>query len=170
MIIRRTTLDDAKAIARIHVHAWQAAYRGIVPSPFLDSLSIEERENMWQQNLQQKASETWVAEEGGEVLGWISAARSRDTDASPTTGEVWAIYVAPEHWRRGVGRSLWSEAEEHLNWSGFSNITLWALKANTQALAFYKSIGLAIEPGSEKTITRGGTELREIRLRKQLGG
>jgi ribosomal protein S18 acetylase RimI-like enzyme len=170
MIVRRARLDDARAIATIHVHAWQAAYRDIVPSAFLDSLSVEEREKVWHQNLARKASETWVAEEGGQLVGWISAAQSRDTDALPATGEVWAVYVAPAHWRRGVGRRLWNEAEEHLSASGFSDITLWVLKANAQAIAFYESIGLVIEPGSEKTITRGGTELREIRPRKRLGG
>jgi ribosomal protein S18 acetylase RimI-like enzyme len=168
MMVRRARLDDAKAIAAIHVQAWQLAYRGILPSAFLDSLSVEEREKVWHQNLERRASDTWVAEEDGQLLGWISTARSRDTDALPSTGEVWAVYVAPAHWRRGVGRHLWTEAEKHLSGSGFSDITLWVLKGNARAIAFYQSIGLAIEPGSEKTITRGGAELREIRLRKQL--
>jgi ribosomal protein S18 acetylase RimI-like enzyme len=170
MTVRRARLEDAEAIAAIHVHSWQVTYQGIVPSTFLGSLSVEERERVWRQNLKQATSETWVAEEGGHVLGWISAARSRDLDALPKTGEVWAIYVDPAHWRRGLGRCLWHAAEGHLEASGFSEITLWVLKTNAQAIAFYESIGLAIEPGSEKTINRGGTELLEIRLRKRLGG
>ena len=47
MIVRRARLDDAKAIARIHVHAWQSAYQGIVPSAFLNSLRIDDREQIW---------------------------------------------------------------------------------------------------------------------------
>jgi ribosomal protein S18 acetylase RimI-like enzyme len=170
MIVRRARLEDGRAIAAIHVRSWQVAYQGIVPSAFLGSLSVEDRENVWRQNLERGISETWVAEEDDQVLGWISAARIRDSDALPTTGEVWAIYVDPSHWRRSVGRCLWRWAEGHLDASGFSEITLWVLKENAQAIAFYESIGLAIEPGSEKTITRGGAELLEIRLRKRLGG
>jgi ribosomal protein S18 acetylase RimI-like enzyme len=170
MTVRRAELDDADAIAAIHVHAWQEAYRGIVPHSYLDSLSIEARKKVWQENLEQRTSDTWVAEEGGQVLGWISAARSRDSDAQPSTGELWAMYVHPQHWRRGIGRLLWHEAEEHLRTLGFSEATLWVLKGNAQAIAFYESNGFIIEPGSEKTITRGGADLLEIRLRKRLGG
>jgi len=162
-------MEDAKAIAAIHVHAWQAAYQGIVPSTFLDSLSIEDRENRWRTNLDQRASETWVAEEDGKVVGWISAARTRDEDAHSTTGEVWGIYVDPAQWRRGVGGSLWHEAEAHLDAAGFLDITLWVLKENAQAIAFYESIGLVVEPDGEKAIVIGGTALLEIRLRKRLG-
>jgi len=170
MLVRQASPEDAKAIAAIHVRAWQVAYQGIVPSTVLSSLSVEEREKIWSRNLDRRASKTWVAEEGGQVLGWISAAQSRDEDAPPTTGEVWGIYVDPACWRRGVGQRLWSEAEEYLRASGCSGVTLWVLKENARAIAFYESIGLAIEPGLEKAIAMGGTELLEIRLRKQIGG
>jgi ribosomal protein S18 acetylase RimI-like enzyme len=166
---RRATLDDARAIAAIHVHSWQAAYREIVPEHFLSSLSIDERERVWQQNLQQRDSETWVAEEDGQLLGWISAGRSRDLDALPGTGEAWAMYVDPPYWRQGVGRLLWRKVERQLRAAGFSDVTLWVLKENAQAIRFYESNGMMIEPQSEKTITRGGAELIEIRLRKRLG-
>ena len=146
------------------------AYQGIIPSETRRSLSVEQREGAWRQNIEREASKTWVAEEGGQVLGWISAARSRDSDALPTTGEVWAIYVAPPYWRQGVGQNLWREAEGDLRASGFSEITLWVLKENARAIAFYEANGFAIDPGSEKTITQGGVELREIRLRKRLDG
>ena len=168
MIVRRAKLEDARAIAAIHVHTWQAAYQGIIPSTFLDSLSIEDRENRWRTILNQTASETWVAEEDNEVVGWISAARSRDEDAPSTTGEVWGIYVDPAQWRRGVGASLWHEAEVCLEAAGFLDITLWVLKENARAIAFYESIGFVVEPDGEKSIVFGGTTLLEIRLRKRL--
>jgi ribosomal protein S18 acetylase RimI-like enzyme len=170
MPVRRAEPNDAQAIATIHVHSWQEAYRSVVPQSYLDSLSIEDREKVWQQNLEQGTSDTWVAEEGGRIIGWISAARSRDSDAHPATGELWAMYVDPQYWRRGIGRRLWHEAEAHLRSLGFSEATLWVLKENAQAIAFYESNGFIIEAESEKTITRGGAELLEIRLRKRLGG
>ena len=168
MIVRLATHDDAQAIATIHVDGWRAAYRGVVPSAFLDSMSVVDRERVWSRNLERRESETWVADEGDQLLGWISAARSRDADASTETGEIWAIYVAPVHWRRGVGRRLWNTAEEYLRASGFSEVTLWVLEDNAPAIAFYEVLGFAIERGSSKTITRGGAHLQEIRLRKVL--
>jgi hypothetical protein len=50
-MIRSATPGDARAIATIHVEAWRAAYRGIVPDEYLDSLSIDGRESTWRQNL-----------------------------------------------------------------------------------------------------------------------
>lgn len=68
-----------------------------------------------------------------------------------------------------MGRRLWKEAETHLSACGFSDATLWVLKANAQAIAFYESIGLVIETDSERVITRGGAELLEVRFRKRFG-
>ena len=108
MTVRRATLDDALAIATIHVRAWQAAYQGIVAAAFLDSLSVEEREARWRKNLTEGASAMYVAEGPDGVIGWASVGGCRDPDATPTTAELWAIYVAPDRWHRGIGRALWA--------------------------------------------------------------
>jgi len=169
VIQRPAQPDDAFSIATIHVRAWQNAYRGIVPDAFLDSLSIEQRSTVWQQILTQKdAEEVWVAAEGDEIRGWISAAASRDTDAAPSTGEIWAVYVMPGRWRQGVGGLLCEGAEQRLGKQGMKDVTLWVLKDNERALRFYESRGFRIDPGIEKTIVRAGAELREIRMRKHL--
>ena len=167
-IVRPAVLEDARAIAAIHVQSWQLAYQGIVPAAFLASLSIEEREGVWAENLQRMASKTWVADEGGKVVGWISAARSRDSDALPSTGEVWAIYVDPWYWRRGVGGLLLVRRKGNWPPPDFRSVTLWVLKENTRAIRFYEAHGLVIEPGSGKTITRSRAEQFEVRLRKRL--
>src|SRR6185437_9293443 len=98
MTIRRARPDDALRIATIHIESWQAAYRGVVPDEFLDSLSIEQRSAAWRQNLEAAEPMTWIAEEHGAALGWVSAGRSRDTDATQSTGEILAVYVHPQHW------------------------------------------------------------------------
>ena len=157
-------------IATIHVLSWQAAYRSIVPAQFLGSLSIDQREGVWRRNLERGAVDTRVAEEDGEVLGWISAGASRDADAVSSTSELLAIYIDPRHWRTGVGQRLWDDMEEHMKRTGVSEVTLWVLKDNTGALAFYRSNGFVLDAGVEKTIELGGTDLIEIRLRKRLGG
>jgi len=41
--IRQATVEDAAIISFIGVTSWQAAYRGIVPDSYLDSLSVEQR-------------------------------------------------------------------------------------------------------------------------------
>jgi ribosomal protein S18 acetylase RimI-like enzyme len=169
MVVRRATAEDSGAIAEIHVRAWQAAYRDIVPPEFLDSLSVEQRQRVWRQRLEGGTPGTSVLEEQGEVLGWVSAGPSRDSDALSSTSELAAIYVAPEHWRRGVGQRLWSDAEAQLRRAGFLEVTLWVLKENAGALRFYRANGFVVDPGIEKVVELGGAALIEIRLRKQLG-
>ena len=43
MIIRQATEEDAWQIADILVEDWKMAYRGIIDSDYLDSMSVEER-------------------------------------------------------------------------------------------------------------------------------
>jgi ribosomal protein S18 acetylase RimI-like enzyme len=170
MVSRGATPEDARAIAAIHVRSWQAAYRGIVPTAYLDALSIDQREGVWHQMLQRGGADTWLVETNGQPVGWISVGRSRDTDAAVSTGELYAIYVDPDHWGRGIGRQLWSDAEKRMESSGVSEVTLWVLKHNARAMRFYHSNGFVVEVGSEKTLELGGAELVEIRLRKHIGG
>jgi ribosomal protein S18 acetylase RimI-like enzyme len=165
MIIRRAGLEDAWGIATIHVQAWRVAYRGIVPDEYLGALSIEQRHAGWRQILEAGES-VWVAEDGNEVLGWISAARSRDVDASQSTGEIWAVYVDPGHWRTGVGRALCAAAEQELRRQGFTEMTLWALKDNELARRFYASIGFVRDACEDRIIQLGGKGLHEVRMRK----
>src|SRR5437763_1209075 len=170
MIIRTARLEDARAIAAIHVRAWQSAYRGIIPSAFLDDLSIDQRENVWRQQLVRGDTTILLAEENEQALGWAQVARSRDADAGSVTGELYAMHVAPEHWRHGVGQQLWREGTVHLRRSGFAEVTLWVLRDNAGACAFYRSNGFAVDVGIEKTLQLAGAELVEIRLRNRIGG
>jgi ribosomal protein S18 acetylase RimI-like enzyme len=169
IVVRLAALADAESIATIHVRSWQKAYRGIVPDDFLQALSIERRTETWQAVLLKQTSDVWVAEENGRLLGWISVGKSRDADADAATAELWAVYVDPGKFRRGVGRALWLQAEGHLRSMMFSAVTLWVLQANQSALTFYERMGFLREPGSEKTIEIGGSQLIETRLRRRLG-
>ena len=41
--VRRGRVADAPAMGRLHVRAWQAAYRGHMPDDYLDGLRAAER-------------------------------------------------------------------------------------------------------------------------------
>ena len=43
---RPMTDDDLDAVCELHVRAWQAAYRGIVPQAFLDGMTPAGRAKM----------------------------------------------------------------------------------------------------------------------------
>jgi ribosomal protein S18 acetylase RimI-like enzyme len=168
MLLREATAADAHAIATIHVQAWQAAYQGIVPAAYLESLSIEKREALWRGLLMKNDSETLVAESQGEMRGWINIGPSRDNNAGSQTGEIWALYISPGHWGTGVGQSLLAKAAMRLPQMGFFQTTLWVLRDNKRAIRFYHAADFRVDFGKEQIVDCGGAKLVEIRLRRQL--
>lgn len=167
MLIRPATIQDAPAIAEIHVASWQHAYRDLMPADFLAALSIDEREARWAGSIAKK-SPVLVAVIDGELAGFIAIGPSRDQDATPVMFEIWALYVAPAHWSGGVGRALWLAAREACAANGAKAISLWVIVGNERAIRFYESAGFAIDPGAPLTFELGGVQLEEIRMLQQL--
>jgi ribosomal protein S18 acetylase RimI-like enzyme len=60
----------------------------------------------------------------------------------------WINYlaVAPEHQRKGLGRLLMAEAERLLRERGCPKINLQVRETNAGVIAFYRSLGYAVEP------------------------
>lgn len=48
---RPATVDDAPAIAAIHVRSWQRAYADLLPADFLAGLDVEQRVAYWRRDL-----------------------------------------------------------------------------------------------------------------------
>ncbi|HUQ39529.1 MAG TPA: hypothetical protein VM030_05200, partial [Acidimicrobiales bacterium] len=49
--VRVAGVEDARAIAEVHVASWLAAYRGIIDDDVLDGLSVDARAARWVENL-----------------------------------------------------------------------------------------------------------------------
>ena len=164
LLIRPAQQDDAAAIARIHVAAWQAAYAGIIDAAYLAALSTAQREAYWAQAIAQGRPGLLLAQDGdGAVTGWIAFGDCRDTDAPSTRGEIWAIYVDPTRWSQGAGQALWQQARDRLLEQGKAEVSLWVLAANQRAIRFYAALGFAPDPGSDRAITVAGASIDEAR-------
>ncbi|MDR6867149.1 GNAT superfamily N-acetyltransferase [Microbacterium resistens] len=178
MLVRPADPADAHGIAVVHVRAWQAAYRGLMPQEVLDRLSIPQREAGWERILsgtgtgtgagtragragaRGPASRTIVAEADGEVVGWASFGEPRDDGSDG--GELWGLYAHPAVWSRGVGHALITAVEQELREDGHRSAYLWVLDGNVRAAAFYESHGW-IEDGATKVEERPGLTLLERR-------
>jgi GNAT superfamily N-acetyltransferase len=160
--IREATVEDAEAIATVHVISWQSAYRGIMPEKFLSELSVEGRSNMWQKSLRAGKPRVLVAYANEAIAGWIAFGACRDADKESTWAEVEALYVLPEFWGRGIGKRLSDSARQLLRSAGYSFVALWVLSENHHARAFYDRIGFAHDDSS-KVISVGGVSLTEVR-------
>lgn len=140
-------MADAGEIARIHVRAWQAAYRGQLSDDYLDDLRFEDRLEQHRRSLEQPHPEfrTWVAEDDGLVVGFAVTGPSEDADADPRTGEVYAIYLEPDRIGSGLGRLLFEHAVSDLRERGFAAATLWVLETNEPARRFYERTGWRLD-------------------------
>ena len=161
--VRPAGLADVPAIAAIHVRAWQAAYRGILPDEVLARLSAEERARKWTERLRAAERRVLVAEAGGDVLGWLTDGPSRDPDAAAATWEIYGIYVRPDRWRQGVGQQLMAESRRHARTSGRRRCTLWAFAANRAAREFYESVGFRLDRNAAKDWERDGVRRPLVR-------
>jgi ribosomal protein S18 acetylase RimI-like enzyme len=169
MLLRPAKLSDAVDIARIHVAAWQAAYTGIVPDTYLKTLNVERHAEIWRIRLEKAETELWLVDDGGVTVGWIAFGSPRAVNAEPNSAEIYAVYVAPACWSRGIGQKLLACAVQRFEKSGYASCHLWVLVNNVRSRHFYELAGFAAEPSSVTTLTVGTADLQEIRYIRQFG-
>lgn len=167
--VREARLEDAAEIARIHVVSSQIAYRGILPDAWLSTFSIPKRTAQWEQWLRDAPLGKFVVEFNGTVAGWVSVGRCRDEDRKSDVGagELYAIYVDPPLWWKGLGSLLNARAERELIVQQFRTISLWVLEANPAARAFYEKHGYRAD-GAKKNALREGAAIPELRYAKKI--
>jgi ribosomal protein S18 acetylase RimI-like enzyme len=169
MKIRNSTPHDAGSLARLLIDAWRTAYRGLVPDGHLARLDHARTTQRFRLGISERPNETYVAEESGEIVGFLTLGACRDDDVDrATTGEIWGIYLAPRHWRKGIGRALCHYGERLLCSRGYLTATLWVFGDNDPARRFYEAMGFAPD-GASKTL-HVGADLEAVRYRKELAG
>ena len=137
--IRTARPDDAGPIARLDVETWQAAYAGILGTPYLAGLQSARREAGWTNVIRRAPREVHVAVAGdGEIVGFGSCGPAR---GEPNfTSEVFTLYVAPDWQNQGVGRRLLRAMFTHLAAQGHKSAVIWVLRENP-ARFFYQRLG-----------------------------
>ena len=166
--VRAATAKDAQRIAEIHVCGWKAAYRGVVPDPHLEGLSVDQRRLYWSSAIASGEATVRVTEGSEGVSGWIAFGRCRDPAAVASAGEIWAIYVSPDLLGRGIGQELLNRALDELRAGGFASVSLWVLAKNERACRFYSAMGFELDTSCTKTVEIGGASLEEVRYVRRL--
>jgi GNAT superfamily N-acetyltransferase len=169
ILVRWSVPDDAYALSEIHVLAWQAGYRGLLPDSLLDSLSAVERLPRWRERLAETTSRVLVAELDGRAAGWLVIGPQRDEDLDPgRVAEIYAVYVHPDAWRHGCGAALLARAKAELHGQGFAETSLWVLRGNQRAIRFYEALGFWADGASKIETNRDGIAFDEVRYRCML--
>jgi len=165
--VRAARREDAAEVAGVHVRSWQAAYRGLLPNEYLDGLRPEDRMTRYTLGATEPGQpSTIVAVERGAICGFATTGTTRDTDV-PAVGEVYAVYVDPEGWGRGIGRLLMAEARARLGRQGFTEAVLWVLLGNARAEHFYRADGW-LPDGQRREEAVWGVCVDEVRYRRHI--
>jgi len=143
--IRLASLDDALALASMHVASWRETYAGLLPDKLLSSLSVEGRAAAWAKIMEEPASSIviYLAEHEGSIAGFGSccAQRTESLKNRGYDGEVSAIYVLREFQKRKIGTRLLRAMSSNLHQRGFGAAALWVLRENLRARRFYEHTG-----------------------------
>lgn len=139
-MIREARADEAEALAAIQRVASLAANAHIFP-PDLYPFPTAEIVERWRDSLDDDAVTVLVHEEAGSTVG-VAGSRAEWLDG---------LYVLPEWWSRGVGRSLHDEVLERQRAAGVQRCHLWVLERNDRARRFYERLGWA-ENGDTRVV------------------
>src|SRR6187401_422246 len=167
--VRLAGAADAEEIGRIQVETWRAAYTGLMPDEAVARFDVAARQQLWREGLARTprpGSATFVVEDVGEVVGFASVGAARDVEME-REAELYAIYLHPSRWDRGIGRALLQRAEESMRSSGFREAVLWVLAGNERGERFYRAAGWEHDGGTKLDQFQGAA-VTELRYRKRL--
>ncbi|MFJ8941921.1 GNAT family N-acetyltransferase [Streptomyces sp. NPDC102395] len=168
-VVRPMALGDCERVSEIRIRGWQSAYRGLMPQSHLDALDVgedAERRRTWFAQADGSVRNL-VAERDGRVVGWAAYGPYRDGEVRTDDGELYAIYVDPEHHGEGLGRALLGASLRGCAADGRRLVRLWVVKGNSPARRFYERAGFHAD-GAQEPFEVDGVEVPEVRYTKPL--
>ncbi len=172
--VRVAWADDAAAIARVQVAAWQEEYAGVLPDVVRASFDPERFAEVWHQSLarpQDARNRVLVALERQDVRGFAVTAPSPDPDSDPVAdGEIAEFVVHPSHQRAGHGSRLLQACVDTLRADRFTRATMWLNAADDVRRAFVTDTGWAAD-GAHRELDLDGdgrVRIKQVRLHTDL--
>ena len=168
LVVEEAELTDADAVARIHATSRNAGYRGVVPDVLLVERRRERSSQIWSRWLARSGATTFVARLHGHVVGFCTLQFTSPHDPNRAAAEIPAIFVHPDHWRRGIGSALLDRSLNLARERRIPDVVLWVIESNTAARRLYESRGFRPD-GRKRVLHEDGPEqLAELLLRRRL--
>ncbi len=148
------TEEEIRGKAYVHWRCWHEAYAGLVSEAYLEKLTLSKCEQIafqWRDNI-------LIAKDGERVIGFLGYG-DRGEEAQ-NTGEIFALYVLPEYWGKGVSKKLVEAGLERLK--TYPTIALWVLKENPRAIRFYEKCGFTATGEALYSKAIDATEIRMV--------
>jgi GNAT superfamily N-acetyltransferase len=137
---RRATVADSLAVAGVHVQSWRESFTGMVPQSFLDTMSVEKREQAFSTRFAEDSYRMFLAETAkAGVIGFADFGKPRETGRA-YAAELYAIYLLRNFQRQGIGGKLFALGVESLVADGMNSMYLLALELSPYK-SFYEKMG-----------------------------
>lgn len=135
MLIRDAQESDLPAIVDI--------YNSMIPGRMVtadtEPVTVDDRRT-WFKEHKKGFRPLWVAEEDGNILGWLSFQSFYGRPAYHATVEV-SVYVSPDRRRQGVGIRLLNKAIEHSPSIGVKTLMGFIFAHNEPSLKLFEKFG-----------------------------
>lgn len=147
MIIRPFQLNDLNQCATLHMASRRASEEGLIFDCDLERHDLNYFIENWKKWSELSETDIHIAEDDGEILGFIMFGKVRtrpdfDKGIVPKYGsEIYALYVHPDHFRKGIGKALFQRACDDLINRKTKSMILWTKKKNKRSCGFYTVLG-----------------------------
>jgi GNAT superfamily N-acetyltransferase len=165
--IRDAVVGDADAMGRLHVRAWQYAYRGVMPDEYLHGLKAQDRADMWRGRIARTDLPPILVAVIDDVAVGFATYGVEQPAGSTGCGQLYAMNVEPDQWGKGIGRALLRASTAALTAMGFEEAVLWVVPENSRARALYESEGWVAD-GRVTTEDILGVTVTDMCLRRPL--
>jgi RimJ/RimL family protein N-acetyltransferase len=162
-IIRQAKASDALAIGQIRVAAWQAAYAAFMPADFLAALDPAAHIESLQSKLSAPSRDFYLAmaDQHNQATGFYLLGKPR-FETTDNSAELWALNVAPNAWRSGLGLELMQDAIIKAKHFAYQRILLWCISENHAARGLYERCGFKNTGETRSSSTLTGHPLHEV--------
>ena len=148
--IRSATPDDVPQIAKVHVESWQESFKGIAPEDYLQSMSVDRRQEVFAERLTNPTYNLLVAEEPDRgVVGFIDFG-TPDFENYGFDARVYSFYLLPEFQRLGLGARLFENCRRAMSDAGYGSMCLDTLEMSPYRRFYEKHGGRVVARDSHK--------------------
>lgn len=148
--IRPAHPRDTAALARLKLATFRETFVDAFAIPYPpDELALFEEASYSPATVAAELADprrrSWIAEEGGTMLGYAQAGACKlpHPEVRPGAGELYQLYLSNQAQGKGLGRGLLATALAHLGEAHPGPVWLGVWSGNRLAQAFYMAHGFA---------------------------
>ena len=138
MEIRDACFGDIENIAKLYISNWKATYRNMLPSEYLDQLTVQYGIGKWSEFLEKEDQQIFVAYDGDDFLGF--GACSPDSEVEDCL-YMDSLHICPESQGKGIGTKLTYSIIDYALDNGYTKMSVCIVRGNDSARDLYLKLG-----------------------------